>query len=142
MDVVDAIAALPTFNLGGPFNTLPAINFSGGVIKQENLVVTNSAVELNLPDGDYNFDGTVDAADLAVWQSDFGSTTQAEADGNGDGIVDGVDFLLWQQNFGTTASTLPAAQGIPEPSTFVLLSLAALAAAAKKMSGTFLRNFN
>jgi len=41
MDVVDAIAALPTFNFGGSFPTLPLINFvSGGLLLRNELVFT------------------------------------------------------------------------------------------------------
>lgn len=129
MTVVDAIAALSRVNAGGAFNTLPVRNFAGGNIKKENLVTFNTILPLNLPDGDYNFDGKVDGADLAVWKADFGSTTKAEADGNGNGRVDAADFLVWQrtfgQNFGAPAAAAIAA--IPEPAAATLALLAAAA---------------
>ena len=40
MDVVDAINALPTVNAGGAFGELPVINFPGGSVLEENLVMT------------------------------------------------------------------------------------------------------
>jgi peptidyl-prolyl cis-trans isomerase A (cyclophilin A) len=129
MTVVDAIAALPRVNAGGAFDTLPVRNFTSGNIKKENLVTFNTILPLNLPDGDYNFDGKVDGADLAVWKADFGSTTKAEADGNGNGRVDAADFLVWQrtfgQNFGAPAAAAIAA--IPEPAAATLALLAAAA---------------
>jgi len=130
MTVVDAIAALSRVNAGGAFNTLPVRNFAGGNIKKENLVTFNTILPLNLPDGDYNFDGKVDGADLAVWKADFGSTTKAEADGNGNGRVDAGDFLVWQrtlgQNFGAPAAAVIAA--VPEPAAATLALFAAAAA--------------
>ncbi|QDT75782.1 peptidylprolyl isomerase [Lacipirellula limnantheis] len=129
MTVADAIAALPRVNAGSPFDTLPVRNFSGGNITKANLVTFNTILPLNLPNGDYNFDGKVDGADLAVWKADFGSTTKAEADGNGNGKVDAADLLVWQrsfgQNFGAPAAAAVAA--VPEPAAATLALLAAAA---------------
>jgi len=52
MEVVDAIAALPTVNAGSPFDNLPVIDFSGGNVLRENLVFTN--VRLALPSFEIN----------------------------------------------------------------------------------------
>jgi cyclophilin family peptidyl-prolyl cis-trans isomerase len=38
MTVVNAIAAVPVFNLGSPFNSIPLRNYTGGFIKVTNLV--------------------------------------------------------------------------------------------------------
>ena len=64
---------------------------------------------------DYNLDGTIDAIDLAVWETSFGSTTALEADGNSDGVINGADFLVWQQQLGLASSALAAASPVPEP---------------------------
>jgi len=129
MTVADAIAALPRVNAGSPFDTLPVRNYTTGNIKKENLVTFNTILPINIPDGDYNFDGKVDGADLAVWKADFGSTTKAEADGNGNGRVDAADFLVWQrtlgQNFGAPAAAAIAA--IPEPAAATLALFVAAA---------------
>lgn len=69
--------------------------------------------------GDFDDDNDVDAVDLGIWQSDFGSGSGADADGDGDS--DGSDFLLWQQNF---TGTLPSSVAIvPEPTTAIQLLL-------------------
>ena len=58
-----------------------------------------------LPDelpGDYNQDGTVDAADYVVWRSTLDQTgTDLVADGNDNGAVDAADYQLWRANFGS-----------------------------------------
>ena len=53
---------------------------------------------------DFNGDGVVDVADLAILQANFGAMglevdSIAFGDANRDRVVDGADFLLWQQAF-------------------------------------------
>jgi hypothetical protein len=56
--------------------------------------------------GDYNFDGSVNAADYTVWRNTLGSTNDLRADGSGamvgvpDGVVDGLDYDFWKAKFG------------------------------------------
>jgi hypothetical protein len=73
--------------------------------------------------GDFNGDGSVNAADFAVWQSGFG------------GALKGGDLLAWQRNFGTTAAAVSAAS-VPEASAcgLALCGLAALAARRRTQS--------
>jgi hypothetical protein len=59
--------------------------------------------------GDYNGNGTVDAADYVVWRKSVGQTGAGlPADGDGDMDVDDNDRLVWRENFGRTAPA-PAA---------------------------------
>jgi probable HAF family extracellular repeat protein len=60
--------------------------------------------------GDFNFDGSVDAADYVVWRK-----TDSTPDG----------YNTWRSNFGrTSGSGLAASEGpIPEPSSSILLTL-------------------
>lgn len=137
MNIVDAIASLPRINAGGAFTDVPVTD-SEQVIEQQNIfnseaVVISSVSILDIPAGDYNFDGTVDGLDLQVLRADYGSTLKAEADGNGDGIVDGRDFLLWQRNYGQTSGTLGNFTSIPEPGGFVLITLALLGSALRRV---------
>lgn len=133
MTVVDAIAALPIFDLDPfpqqTFDTVPLRNSPGGLA--DRLVFANDVSVLALPAGDYNFDGTVNNQDLAIWQADFGSTTKAEADGNGNGIVDGADFLVWQRSFGQT-SLVSTVSAIPEPTSLALAALGILFLASRR----------
>jgi endo-1,4-beta-xylanase len=77
--------------------------------------------------GDFDNDGTVDAADRTMWDQAFEMGTAA-GDADEDGDTDGADLLVWQQQLGLTRSTpLPeSVVAAPEPSTAFL----ALAAAA------------
>jgi CSLREA domain-containing protein len=53
--------------------------------------------------GDYNRNGSVDAADYALWRKTLGASglsAYSGADGDGDGTVDQDDFGVWRANFG------------------------------------------
>jgi cyclophilin family peptidyl-prolyl cis-trans isomerase len=84
---------------------------------------------------DYNNSGTVDAGDLTIWQTHYGSTTNLLADGDGDGRVTGRDFLLWQRFHGETKTLppAPAITAVPEPGTG-LLALFALVVGVSRRS--------
>jgi hypothetical protein len=75
-----------------------------------------------LPWADFNADGSIDAADYAIWQQHFGSSVPAGADGdaNGDGYVDATDYTLWRDQLGQSDGALGGAAA-PEPGTGVLL---------------------
>ena len=81
---------------------------------------------------DFNGDGFVDGADLAIWLANVGIASGGSVlvgDADGDGDVDGADFLVWQLNLGPypgagagSGGALPAA--VPEPTGIALLLLA------------------
>jgi autotransporter-associated beta strand protein len=58
------------------------------------------------PVGDFNRDGTVNAADYSVWRNSLGSSTVMAADGNGDNLVNQDDYAIWKNHFGLTWSPL------------------------------------
>jgi len=74
-------------------------------------------VNTALPLGDYNGDGTVNGADRAAWENEFGSGNPV-ADGNSDGRVNAGDFLTWQRHLGSEVTAVT----VPEPTTRLLLS--------------------
>ncbi len=60
---------------------------------------------------DFDFDGDVDGADLAVWEASYAAG--AGADANGDFNSDGFDFLAWQRQL--TGPGPPVSVAVPEP---------------------------
>jgi hypothetical protein len=93
------------------------------------------------PTGDYNGNGTVDAADYAFWRDRLDQTVTPNgsgADGDADGAIDAGDYDFWRNNFGDVV--MPGAGGVsvvPEPAAltlvvFNLLTWAITAARAKR----------
>lgn len=77
--------------------------------------------------GDYNGDGSVNAADYTVWRDTLGSTSDLRANGDDTGasmgVIDQADYAFWQSQFGGPgAGALTSA--VPEPATASLLLLA------------------
>jgi autotransporter-associated beta strand protein len=88
--------------------TAPHLNFA--------LLYTPISVVMSVtpaPSGDYNVDGRVDGADMALWQRSLGSTTNLAADGNGNGVIDAADLGVWSAAFGSSA--IVPQVGVPEP---------------------------
>jgi T5SS/PEP-CTERM-associated repeat protein len=72
--------------------------------------------------GDYNADGTVNAADYTVWRNALESGNLA-ADGNDDGMITRLDYDVWKLHFGESLDSGAAstsAQNVPEPSSGLL----------------------
>jgi hypothetical protein len=79
--------------------------------------------------GDYNQNGSVDAADYVVWRNGVG-TTYAQG-----------DYDVWHAHFGRTAgsgaarpSAEPLSAAVPEPATFTLLIMAMVVHYARRRS--------
>jgi hypothetical protein len=92
--------------------------------------------------GDFNGDGAVDAADLALWRENYGLTDAAkppQGDADGDQVVDGDDFLIWQQSLGPAGGGVRA---VPEPSslTSALLLGASLVLHGRRRTGLALQD--
>jgi hypothetical protein len=71
--------------------------------------------------GDYNSNGTVDAADYVLWRKTLG-TNDPQADGDDSGTVGPEDYDLWKGAFGngSGSSSLASIATVPEPSTFMI----------------------
>jgi hypothetical protein len=92
--------------------------------------------------GDYNGNGSVDAADYVDWRKMLNQsvTPGSGADGAGpggapDGVVNELDYGFWRSRFGSTSAAAGAADEtmpLPEPATATLLLLLAAAAGRRQ----------
>ncbi len=71
--------------------------------------------------GDFNNDGTVDAADYTVWRDNLnGDAAALNGNGSGGATVTTADYDLWVANF-SNAAAASTSQSVPEPSALLLL---------------------
>jgi hypothetical protein len=114
-------------SISGAFNdiNMPTINGLTFDAMQSASLLLLQVVEASFLPGDYNQNGTVDAADYTVWRDHLGSgTTLANDDTPG---VDQDDYTRWKDNFGQTSGSGSAAKtnaAVPEPTTALLMALA------------------
>jgi hypothetical protein len=85
------------------------------------------AVDLGSNFGDYNNDGTVDAADYAAYRKFLNSpldTTNIILNDETPSWVMVDDYTVWRRRFGTVSAGGASSAAAPEPSCFVLTALA------------------
>jgi hypothetical protein len=75
--------------------------------------------------GDYNANGSVDAADYVVWRDTLTQSGMGlAADGNGNNMIDQGDYDVWRAHFGqASAGGSLVNSAIPEPATLTLVLL-------------------
>ena len=122
--VLTASSISGDLSLGGPDGSL----FSLAASTATDLILT----AISGLEGDYNNDGTVDAADYTVWRDNLNEPAGALFNDSQGVPVGQTQYLAWRGNFGAMLSAphvdaTPLA--VPEPSTvFLLLTPAAFAA--------------
>jgi T5SS/PEP-CTERM-associated repeat protein len=135
----DTFEFLTAASFAGAFTNVIVSSTSGGsgafdfVFTPTGLAISNFQSSTG-PPGDYNENGTVDAADYTVWRDNLGSLTALPND-NTDGVGPD-DYTRWVNSFGATpgagsgASTFDsaanAAAAIPEPMSWQPLLMAAI----------------
>jgi hypothetical protein len=79
--------------------------------------------------GDYNSNGTVDAADYVLWRNNRGPGSLPNEGGISPGVVDEADYNFWRSRFGATAGSGSAVGGsaVPEPRSALLGLISAAA---------------
>ncbi len=91
----------------------------------DNLVISTLAPTILA--GDYNDDDTVDAADYTVWRDNLDTNVTLPNDST-PGTVTAADYDVWKNNFNLTGgSSVANAAAVPEPATFALVVMVALA---------------
>src|SRR5690606_29383320 len=72
-------------------------------------------------DGDFNDDGSVDAADYVVWRKNAGTTNTLPNDGGIPGAIGTAHYDLWRANFGQSGGSEAGSAGVvPEPASWLL----------------------
>jgi hypothetical protein len=99
----------------------------------------SAAPPTGLP-GDYNRNGTVEAADYVVWRNTRGQnvTPGSGADGSGNGSVGAEDYTFWRARFGTSlfgGGGSTAASAVPEPAPWLMVVSAALRLLGRRSNG-------
>jgi hypothetical protein len=121
---VSTLAAGGTIGLGNAFSTGGAHDLvfryrtSGGAFVDAGVeYVTSVGVA-----GDYNGNGTVDAADYVVWRNSVGPGSLPNEGGISPGVVDSADYNFWRSRFGATSASGAALgeSGVPEPGALLL----------------------
>jgi hypothetical protein len=115
--------------VGSPYETsdplLIVLNNSldESTLRTAALAINAAAADSIALPGDYDRNGSVDAADFVLWKNTLGSTVELAADGNENGSVDPADYNLWRENFGRSAGTSasPAQSGLPNSWTFAMV---------------------
>jgi hypothetical protein len=122
--VGDEFDILDWTTLTGEFAALELPALAGLRWDVSQLYTTGVLAVAPLFEADFDADGRVDEADLALWQAGFGdsSADRGDDDATGDGLVDGADFLMWQQQNGLGVAATPAVAAVPEPATGLLLA--------------------
>jgi hypothetical protein len=85
--------------------------------------------------GDFNGNGTIDAADYTVWRDTLEAGTNDLFNDPTPGIVDENDFLYWRDHFGETMGSgagSVALASVPEPASWGLVLVGVVAFAGTR----------
>ena len=91
---------------------------------------------LRPPSADFDLDLDVDGADYLTWQRGFGQAgALSDGDADGSSFVDAADLEIWEQQFGAV-TPLASVASVPEPtSAAILLGLVMVSLCEKTSSG-------
>jgi hypothetical protein len=128
----------------GSFSTIQLPGLTGGLSWDTSRLYTDGVLAIGvggvLP-GDFNSDGTVNAADYTLWRNNLGATEGALLNFNGNGgLIDGTDYALWKLHYGESSLGSGAATvaKVPElaSAALLLVGLMGLACSGRMYSGT------
>jgi hypothetical protein len=127
----------------GQYNGQPADWFDGIIdeVRLSNTALSPSqflfAPASTVLAGDYNNNGTVDAADYVLWRKGGPLANETVTPGT----VTPEDYTVWRSNFGNSGAGLGTSTAIPEPITWSLLLIALSALAVSRVRQTTVRQF-
>ena len=93
--------------------------------------IDDLTLNVNVTPGDYDLDGSVNAADYTVWRDSLETSTTrrgAGADGDLSGVIDQADWSVWANNYGSA----PAPTAIPEPAAILLIAIGGVITTTRK----------
>ncbi|QDU89092.1 hypothetical protein Pla175_24780 [Pirellulimonas nuda] len=136
----DVSGDIPRFNNDGQWSM--SLNGGGGeyTFGDNSVTIDNLVIQfLEKPSapGDYNEDGTVDAADYTVWRDNLGTLITLPNEGVGvtPGEVTSDDYEFWKTQFGGAPGPVVVATGVPEPGSFAVALLALAALSSTRLAG-------
>jgi hypothetical protein len=124
-----------SFNLGNIFNPAGTRDLVLQFIVSGEDAGRTGDVDYRVPPagvpGDYNQNGTVDAADYALWRNVLGTAASLpNRDPGQAGNINQSDYDFWRRNFGKTggaaSGVLSASAAVPEPASAILLTVLCL----------------
>ena len=101
---VVTVTAVVDMTVEGPHLSTISHTAASADARYNGFVISNVVVNITeqaFLAGDYNSNGSVDAADYVLWRKTLGSTTMLAADGSGpstgvpNGVVDSFDYSFW-----------------------------------------------
>jgi hypothetical protein len=121
---------------------LVTIEWTSGIVQHlYDVPIDQTLLVIEAPDqmpGDYNDDGTVDAADYTFWRDHMGQSMMLAGENPAattPGVVDTEDFEFWKLYFGESlpSATSVSQTAVPEPTTWLTATGAICAMAAIRM---------
>jgi hypothetical protein len=121
----DTFQIISASNVAGEFQTILGATLPNGSYFDVVYDTTSVLLEVisGLP-GDYNNNGTVDAADYTLWRDNLDDLTAILPNDSTPG-VDQSDYTIWKTNFGNTLAGAGSGSimSVPEPATGILFTL-------------------
>ena len=116
--------ATSTGLFSGSFDTLDLPSLTSGLAWSVDVGPSQLALQVVIPtSADFDSDGDVDGVDFLTWQRGFGiGTSTAEGDANGDNIVNAADLAIWESQYGGTSAAPALTTAVPEPGGLLLVS--------------------
>lgn len=126
----DQFNILDFTDIVGTFETIDLPDLSGALVWDLTRLYTTGVISVILP-GDFNGNGVVDSADYVVWRDNQGTANLLLNDPTG-GSIGTAQYDQWRTHFGQTdgsgsGGSAIANSAVPEPSTLLMLVLAAAA---------------
>lgn len=126
-----------TTSFSGNSNPTPLYDYNQIMYRLDLGLIPNLFARLA---GDYNRDGSVDAADYVVWRTAMSDDTNLAADGSGNGVIDAADYDVWRAHVGATAAAEGMAIGVvPEPRVVFLAGMIVVNAVFSSRRATNMR---